>query len=433
MDIRTFADLTTPDPRSLSFTPLGLSPRGLTPESAVDFQQRAIATADLVPDVPEGTRSSFERLRTLHTYGVLCYDNFTVVEDLTRVVLEQALRERFITFYGEVIPLVRRDGTESMLQGSDFDAINAAFRRGGSHARGGWELRLRNRGTSMRVPLSLGSLLDWARQEGLLHGQRNRLIENVLHELRNRFAHGGGFRVGMPNQSARAIRDCAEIINRLWGSLTPGGRLYPAPLQREVLVIGWSPTWSTMAEGAAVEVMHADQLAERTEPDDWTYLVVRGVWDDPRLWEFDARYELTLYPTDLLWGPGTRTDALAWLAATAPEGDEIHHLDRVFAVRRLDGRLYPPCRPDVLLGLPSDDRAGTWDVVRTDSPDDCFAHVRHIAAGEPCGTRGCAADDIAQGSWADAVTSVRILFPGLHAATYSDARVPQRWPLEAEQ
>jgi len=227
MDIRTFADLTTPDIRSLSFTPLGLSPRGLTPESAAEFQQRAISAADLVPAVPEGTRSSFERLRTLHTYGVLCYDNFTVVEDLTRVVLEQALRERFITFYGEVIPLVRRDGTESMLPASGFDAINAAFRRGGSHARGGWELR--NQRTSMRVPLSLGSLLDWARQEELLHGKRNRLIENVLHELRNRFAHGGSFRVGMPNQSARAIRDCAEIINRLWGSLTPGGCLYPAP------------------------------------------------------------------------------------------------------------------------------------------------------------------------------------------------------------
>jgi hypothetical protein len=337
MDIRTFADLTTPDLRSLSFTPLGLSPRGLTPESAADFQQRAIAAADLVPDVPEGTRSSFERLRTLHAYGVLCYDNFTVVDDLTRVVMEQALRERFVTFYGEVIPLVRRDGTESMLPASDFDAINAAFRRGGSHARGGWELRLRNRGTSMRVPLSLGSLLDWARQEGLLHGQRNRLLENVLHELRNRFAHGGGFRVGMPNHSVRAIRDCAEIINRLWGSLTPGGRLYPAPLQREVLVIGWSPTWSTMAEGAGATVMHAHQLPDGTEPDDWMYLVVRGVWDDPGLWQFDAHHEFTMYPTELLWGPGARRDALAWLEATAPEGDEVHHLDRVFAVRRHDG------------------------------------------------------------------------------------------------
>ncbi|HKF38448.1 MAG TPA: hypothetical protein VKB35_16240, partial [Ktedonobacteraceae bacterium] len=95
MDIRTFAELTTPDERSLSFTPLGLAPRGLSPENAAEFQQRFIAAADLVPTVPDGTRSSFERLRTLHAYGVLCYDLFTVVDDLTLIVLEQALRERF--------------------------------------------------------------------------------------------------------------------------------------------------------------------------------------------------------------------------------------------------------------------------------------------------------------------------------------------------
>jgi hypothetical protein len=87
----------------------------------------------------------------------------------------------------------------------------------------------------------------------------------------------------------------------------------------------------------------------------------------------------------------------------------------------------------VLLGLPPDHRGGTWDLVRADSPDDCFAHVRHIAAGETCGEWGCAAEVIRHGSWADAGNSVRNLVPGLHAAVYSEARVPQRWPLEAAQ
>lgn len=429
MDTRTFADLTTPDTRSLSFTPLGLSPRGLTPESAVEFQQRAIAVADLVPGVPEGTRSSFERLRMLHTYGVLCYDLFTVVEDLTSVVLEQALHERFLTFYGGTIPLVRR-GVESEFPASDSEALNTAFRRRGSHE--GWQLRLRNSRTSIPVPLTMGPLLRWARHEGLLHGQRNRRLEEILDRIRNRFAHGSGFRIGMANQSARAIHDLAEIINQLWGALTPGGRLYPTPLEREVLVIGWSQNWSTIAEGGGAALMRADQLAEFTEHD-WTYLVVRGVRDDPRLWDFDARYELTVYPSNLLWGPGTRDDALAWLEATAPEGDEVHHLDRLFAVRRHDCRLYPPCRPEFLLALPPEQQTGTWHVVRADFPEDCLRHVSHIAAGEACGTWGCAIDDIAQGSWADAVTTVRNLVPGLNAAVYSEARVPQRWPLVAEQ
>ena len=438
MDIRTFTELTTPDERSLRFTPLGLATGGmLSPENAAEFQQRSIAAADLVPAIPEGTRSSFERLRTLHAYGVLCYDLFTVVADQTWVVLEQALRERFIEFYGGVIPLVGKNGAESLLPASDFEAVSKTFRQGGSHAKGGWQLRLRNQGMSMRLPLTLRPLLRWARQERLLHRQRNRRVEEDLFtKIRNRFAHGGGFRVGMPNQSVRGIRDLAEIINRLWGALTPGGRLYPAPLQREVLIIGWSPTWSTREEGS-LEVMHAEQLTGQTEPDDWMYLVVLGVWND-RLWEFDARYELTMYPADLLWGPGTRMDALAWLEATAPVGDEVDHLDRVFAVRRHDGKVYPPCRADVLLGLPPERRVGTWHVVRADVPDDCFAHVHHIEAGESCGTSGqrhagCAVQEIAKGSWADAAASVMNLFPGLPVAISSEARVPRRWSLEAHQ
>src|SRR5438067_12233524 len=108
MDIRTFAELMAPDERSLRFTPLGLAMGGkLSPESSAEFQQRCIAAADLVPAVPEGVRSSFERLRTLHSYGVICYDLFTVVGDLSWVVLEQSLRERFIEFYGGVIPLIK--------------------------------------------------------------------------------------------------------------------------------------------------------------------------------------------------------------------------------------------------------------------------------------------------------------------------------------
>src|SRR5258708_2567608 len=264
MDIRTFAELTTPDERSLRFTPLGLATGGkLSPEKTAEFQQRSIATADLVPAVPESTRKSFERLRTLHAHGVLYYDLFTVVDDLTWIVLEQALRERFIEFYGGVIPLVRNNGAESTFSASNFEAISEAFRRGGSHAK--WQLRLRAHGTSMWVPLTLAPLLRWARQERLLHGQRNRRVEeDLFHKIRNRFAHGGGFRIGMPTQSARGIRDLAEIINRLWGAVTPGGRLYPTPLQREVLVIGWSPTWSTTEEGPFLEIMHAEQLAEQT-------------------------------------------------------------------------------------------------------------------------------------------------------------------------
>ncbi len=77
-------------------------------------------------------------------------------------------------------------------------------------------------------------------------------------------------------------------------------------------------------------------------------------------------------------------------------------------------------------------------MVRADVPDDCFTHVRHIEAGESCSTSGqrhagCAVEEIAHGPWANVTASVMNLFPDLHAAIYSEARVPQRWPLEAHQ
>jgi hypothetical protein len=64
--------------------------------------------------------------------------------------------------------------------------------------------------------------------------------------------------------------------------------------------------------------MHADGLTTYGEPGSWTFLAVRGVWQD-NLADFDARYELTTYPTDLLWGPGNQDDATEWLASAAPQ------------------------------------------------------------------------------------------------------------------
>ena len=90
----TFAELAAADMRTQRFTPYGLSTgtRILTPESCADFQQASVATAELSKVVPESTRTGFDRLRLFHGYGVLCYELFTLTDDLTWIVLEQALR-----------------------------------------------------------------------------------------------------------------------------------------------------------------------------------------------------------------------------------------------------------------------------------------------------------------------------------------------------
>src|SRR5258708_9930552 len=100
MKIRTFEELAKADERTRRFTPHGLATSAmLTPESTADFQQRAIAHVELASAVPEGTRDSFERVRLFHSYGVFCYELFTITDALTLFVLTQALRERFIDCY----------------------------------------------------------------------------------------------------------------------------------------------------------------------------------------------------------------------------------------------------------------------------------------------------------------------------------------------
>src|SRR4051794_28304857 len=104
--MRSLAQLQSPDERTLRFTPLGLGTRHrLTPESAADYQQKLV-DIPLADSVPRPVRDTFDRIRALHTYGVLSYDLFTAAHDLAQLVLEQTLRTRFMEHCAGAVPLV---------------------------------------------------------------------------------------------------------------------------------------------------------------------------------------------------------------------------------------------------------------------------------------------------------------------------------------
>jgi hypothetical protein len=156
--------------------------------------------------------------------------------------------------------------------------------------------------------------------------------------------------------------------------------------------------------------------------------VVRTAALEQELSEFDARYESTAYPTEFLWGPGTYGEAAAWLETAGPLSDQPAYLDRLFAIRRDGGKVYLPNRPEILLGLPAEHRAGQWDLVRADFPMDAFSHVRHLQRGEGCPDMdfgGCPVEDVAAGTWATAVEAAKQHVPNLQPAAYSTARVPR--------
>jgi len=431
VQIRPFSELTSPDERTLRFGGFGLLLDGkLTPEAATEFQQRAVADAELSETVPKMVRDSYERLRELHSYGVLFYDAFTLTSDLRWVTLEMALRERFIDYYSGSIPIVNRVGHTETFDTSSFYELGKAFRKRGTHARG-WKLARDGAKYPISMPLTLAPLLRWARGEALLAGQRNRYLEEqVFPDLRNHFAHGTAFSIGMPNRSAQVICDLAEIINRLWGQTTPGGRLYPGPVERDVLVIGWSHPSDEQYSDHALEVMHAGHLKGTTDNgDDWRYIVVRAVWGDPELSGFDADFEMTTLPSNLIWGPGTREDCLAWLNEADPVGDLVDRLDRLFAIRFYADKVFLPRRPEVLAGLEEAARSGRWVLLRADSPFDAFHHARHLNEGTECGDDArCPVEEVASGSWSQVVEAAKRASPGLSTAAVQGIRVPRRHP-----
>jgi hypothetical protein len=183
----------------------------------------------------------------------------------------------------------------------------------------------------------------------------------------------------MPPESARAIRDVAELINALWGQRTIGGRLYPAPIEREPMVVAWTPD----SDGGTLSTMPANDLISDPLPHNWTCVVLIAVPSDDLL-SFDTSYESTTYPSELLWGPGPSSMAVAWLSNGLPTRDHVDYIDRLFASRTGVNDL--PLRPGrALLELQNAADSERWGLVRADFPADARAHFRHLTTGERCG------------------------------------------------
>ena len=428
VDIRSLEDLREADERTLRFTSSGFDTGGmLRPEDAAVYQQEVISHAELVSAVAESTRGAFERLRLLHAYGVLAYDMFTAADDLAHLVMEQALRDRFVEFHQGLVPFEDAHGTVHEVPATSFDALyEEIYAEGRLRKPQRWRLRLRRTGDVIYFDGMLDSLQRWARGEGLLRGQRNRHLEPVLRNFRNHVAHGGGHHLVMPVDSARTISDSAEIINQLWGCSTPGGRLYPAPIHREIQVVAWNSGGSVMSGLASLPP--DPQFAE------WTCVVVRAVLHDAGLARFDALYETTIYPCDLLWGPDSWDDAAAWLKRAQPAGDDVDVLDRLFLIQDHQGRVYLPRSPDVTAGLDTEEQQGIWYLIRADYPSDAIGHARALVAGQcltqdgPCAR--CAAETVGTGSWQEMTDLAASAEPVITPRRPPDVKVPsiRAWP-----
>ncbi|NEB01002.1 hypothetical protein [Streptomyces sp. SID13726] len=435
MEIRPLAALQTADGLSLAFNPYGLGGR-MNPEDAAEFQQRQIADCDLADAVAAGTRDSFERLRTVFAYGVLCYDLYTLVGDHALLVYEQALRDRFMEWCAGSVTFRFPEAADVSLPVMSYDDVERHARR-----MKGKRGKLLVGAATVDFNGTLHGLRLWARAAGLLRGRRSRMVEQALARLRNHVAHPSGHHVDTPVEAARTVRTLAEVINQLWGRATPNGRLYPQPLRREIAVLSWKGDASIHVEPADALFVGGDE--EEQAGDEYQHVVVRAIpfipgshWNDEHLTEFDTHYETTRYPTDYLWGPGTRRAARAWLESERPEADSVDFTDRVFLMRDDAGRLLPPMRPEVAAGLPAGERTGTWHAVRADFPEDAFAHVRGTTqdGGSHSGDQGdcasCSVEVLGSGTFDDVLGVAETTLGAIQPVRLPTVRLPLSlfWP-----
>lgn len=371
------------DERTLRFSPWGLGGR-LEPASSARFLAESLTYATLVDAVPEDVRLNFERARKLFLYGLLDYDLFSAAYDLGHLAMEGALRHRFVTYYETRVP-IWRDGVADVLAAGSFDEYREAIAAARKQAQ---KLRLREE-RAEGLPRGYTDLFAWARRRGLLVGQRNVGVFGSLVRLRDYVAHPERHRIDMPPEVIGLLQDVAEIINRLWGHETEGGRLFPAPINRRPRAAALSPD-----RQAAVTFGSLPLVPLERDKRDWTYALFLAA-DGEELIEFDWEtpghqcflhlpgFQMTQYPATLLWGPGSHDELIAALPDFDDQTptDAVAFLDRVFYIRTTEDAARPefPRSAADVLDLQLDDASAVWYVMRADFPMDAWALVRDAA------------------------------------------------------
>jgi hypothetical protein len=362
------AELQRPDDLTRRFSPLGLG-GWLTPEDAAGFQTAVIASAVLADNVPDGIRENFARVRRLHQYGVLEYDFFTVAAEYSLLMLEGALRVRFLTYYEDGVPVLSPKGVEETLAAGHFDDVRAARSKGRS-------LRGADGRTAGTLPVSTSELFAWARRERLLPGTRTRFVDKALSNMRNYAAHPVSHTVIGPPDSSSQLRDVAEIINRLWGHDTHGGSLFGGPRERRPHVVVLSPERDRSIE------MRIEQVSTiSVEAREWSYAVFLAA-EGEELVTFPIDFahrpgvQNTWFPCEPLW-KGSWPDLVREIESGAFDSsyDSVLHLDRLFFVREHEEGIDLARSREDMLALTSVPE-GRWYAIVADSPFDAALHVR---------------------------------------------------------
>jgi hypothetical protein len=134
--LSALAELREPDPRSMMWVVGGAA----AAEDAADRHKRVMALLDVPASVPEPVRKSFDRIRAIYRQGLFCYDLYTVAGDQARLLIELALKERFVEFYGGTVLFTDRQGSTQTVKASAFSDVFWGIRRADGRPRN-WKIQ----------------------------------------------------------------------------------------------------------------------------------------------------------------------------------------------------------------------------------------------------------------------------------------------------
>lgn len=348
-----------------------------TPLTEATLRER-MAAYTLAPAVPDHVRTILDRCRAAYVAGAEDYGLFTSAMQQASIALEAVLGARFLAHYPGGVPLSRAaTGDTALLSAGWYNEIPTALRTAGMYPRGdGWRLA-----GYPQFDGSLRALLGWARAEGLLYGQRNRVRENALLGLRNFAAHQHSPLTVMPGDAGGTIAHVTAIANHLWGDDASGGIWYGPQPPMALWAVQQEPSGARMVcQAAGLEGLPPEERAGR-----WL-LIVASVGDNLLVWpegNLEA-FDLTAYPAEMLWAGDSWEGAVAeWRTRVALgwQPTPREYRDRSFLIHYQPDIHDPavvtavePCHSHAQLRdlcPPLRDRAGwRWALLRADHPTD---------------------------------------------------------------
>lgn len=338
-------------------------------DTAISVFSEQAARMELPTAVPQQVRDQFAKVQRMYAGGVFTYDNFTACVREAYRVLEVALKVRFAERYATGVPILTRDGREEVEDLDRFLELPPRARhvlRGHPHFNG-----------------SLSAHMRWARSEGLLYGERNRVRERLTIAIRNDELHDVHDRTRMPPDARYALCAAGEMIAILWGAAMPTKLWYPGTVEREVMVFGQGPK-----EHESIRFL-LEQLSEVPEDDETdlrSWFVLRVAFEQD-LFFWDPQFQLTGTPVEILWGPASWGDLLQVAEAHGAVADHATFVDRLFFVRQVGGEYELPRNAEQARRT-QEVMGERWLVVRADSPSDVIEHLRRVRAGT-CAPRPC--------------------------------------------